>query len=152
MRLIRAQASSESQVFVGLGKTVLMGVVYPIWRIIKGERYVIHTAADVDLAQERTAFTLHELQNNKRLTMDYPELQQWMPLISTSISRTKPGSEPEASSRAIEELSIPDCQAAGLIVCDDIDKEENMGNQSIGKRRMEKITQELAGGTPLSGG
>jgi hypothetical protein len=33
----------------------------------------------------------------------------------------------------------------GLIVCDDIDKEENMGNQSIGKRRMEKITQELAG-------
>jgi predicted AAA+ superfamily ATPase len=34
--------------FRGLGKTVLMGVVYPIWRIIKGERYVIHTAADID--------------------------------------------------------------------------------------------------------
>ena len=33
----------------------------------------------------------------------------------------------------------------GLIICDDIDKEENMGNQSIGKRRMEKISQELAG-------
>ena len=61
--------------FRGLGKTVLMGVVYPIWRIIKGERYVIHTAADIDLAHERTAFTLHELRNNKRLTIDYPELR-----------------------------------------------------------------------------
>ena len=35
---------------------------------------VIHTAADSDLAQERTAFTLHELVNNKRLTLDFPEL------------------------------------------------------------------------------
>jgi hypothetical protein len=41
--------------FRGLGKTVLMGVVYPIWRIIRGETYVIHTAADIDLAEERTA-------------------------------------------------------------------------------------------------
>lgn len=38
-----------------------MGVVYPIWKIIRGEKYVIHTAADVDLSPERTAFTLHEL-------------------------------------------------------------------------------------------
>jgi hypothetical protein len=36
-----------------------MGVVYPIWMISKGERYVIHTAADIDLAQERTSFTLY---------------------------------------------------------------------------------------------
>ena len=64
MRLIRAQASSPSLVFVGWALAVLMGVVYPIWKIIRGERYIIHTAADSDLAQERTAFTLHELQNN----------------------------------------------------------------------------------------
>lgn len=61
--------------FRGLGKTVLMGVVYPIWKIIKGERYVIHTAADNDLAVERSAFTLHELQNNRRLVSDFPELE-----------------------------------------------------------------------------
>jgi hypothetical protein len=60
--------------FRGLGKTVLMGVVYPIWCIIRGESYVIHTAADIDLAEERTAFTLHELQNNRRLLTDFPEL------------------------------------------------------------------------------
>lgn len=53
--------------FRGLGKTVLMGVIYPIWKIIHSERYIIHTASDSKLAVERTAFTFNELQNNKRL-------------------------------------------------------------------------------------
>lgn len=61
--------------FRGLGKTVLMGVVYPLWKIVKGCQYVIHTAADIDLACERTAFTLNELKENRRLLMDYPYLE-----------------------------------------------------------------------------
>ncbi len=132
--------------FRGLGKTVLMGVVYPIWKIIKGERYVIHTAADVDLAQERTAFTLHELQNNKRLTIDYPEL---LPVDSFDLDFYLKN-KARIRARSIKQshrgtINPKTAKRPGLIVCDDIDKEENMGNQSIGKRRMEKITQELAG-------
>ena len=39
----------------------------------------------------------------------------------------------------------------GLIVCDDIDKEENVGNQTIGRRRMDKIVQEIGGALDPSG-
>jgi hypothetical protein len=132
--------------FRGLGKTVLMGVVYPIWKIIKGERYIIHTAADVDLSQERTAFTLHELTNNRRLLGDFPELQ---PVDSFDLDFYLKN-KTRIRARSIKQshrgtLNPKTAKRPGLIVCDDIDKEENMGNQSIGKRRMDKITQELAG-------
>jgi len=132
--------------FRGLGKTVLMGVVYPIWKIIKGERYVIHTAADVDLAQERTAFTLHELINNRRLLSDFPELQP----VDTFDLDFYLKNKTRIRARSIKQshrgtINPKTAKRPGLIICDDIDKEENMGNQSIGKRRMEKITQELAG-------
>jgi len=132
--------------FRGLGKTVLMGVVYSIWKIIKGERYVIHTAADVDLAQERTAFTLHELINNKRLLSDFPELQP----VDTFDLDFYLKNKARIRARSIKQshrgtINPKTAKRPGLIICDDIDKEENMGNQSIGKRRMEKITQELAG-------
>lgn len=132
--------------FRGLGKTVLMGVVYPIWQIIKGERYVIHTAADSDLAQERTAFTLHELVNNKRLTLDFPELT---PMDTTDLDFYLKN-KTRIRARSIKQshrgtINPKTAKRPGLIVCDDIDKEENMGNQTIGRRKMEKITQELAG-------
>lgn len=132
--------------FRGLGKTVLMGVVYPIWRIILGETYVIHTAADLDLATERTAFTLYELQNNRRLLADYPEL---VPLDTCETdfylrNRTR------VRARSIRQshrgtINPKTARRPGLIICDDIDKEENQGNQSIGRRRRDKIMHELAG-------
>lgn len=132
--------------FRGLGKTVLMGVVYPIWRIIKGERYVIHTAADSDLASERSAFTLHELQNNKRVSMDWPELAP----LDNDKEDFYLKNKARIRARSIKQshrgtINPKTAKRPGLIVCDDIDKDENMGNQGIGKRKMEKITQELAG-------
>ncbi len=130
----------------GLGKTVLMGVVYPIWKIIKGERYVIHTAADADLAEERTAFTYNELTNNKRLQSDFEGLipidkdesdfylQNRTRIRARGIKQSFRGSiNPRTSTRP------------GLVICDDIDKEENIGNQSIGRKKMDKIVQEIGG-------
>lgn len=132
--------------FRGLGKTVLMGVVYPIWMIIKGERYVIHTAADMDLAMERSAFTLHELQNNRRLLTDWPDLAP----TETEKEDYYLKNKARIRARSIKQshrgtINPRTAKRPGLIVCDDIDKDENMGNQSIGRRKMEKITQELAG-------
>jgi len=132
--------------FRGLGKTVLMGVVYPIWCVIRGERYVIHTAADVDLAEERTAFTLHELQNNRRLLSDWPELEPMDEDKADFYLKNKA----RIRARSIKQshrgtINPRTAKRPGLIVCDDIDKEENMGSQTIGKRKMDKITQELAG-------
>ncbi len=132
--------------FRGLGKTVLMGVVYPIWCVIRGERYVIHTAADVDLAEERTAFTLHELQNNRRLLSDWPELEPMDVDKADFYLKNKA----RIRARSIKQshrgtINPRTAKRPGLIVCDDIDKEENMGSQTIGKRKMDKITQELAG-------
>jgi len=136
----------------GLGKTVLMGVVYPIWKIIKGERYVIHTAADADLAEERTAFTYNELTLNKRLQGDFDGiipidrdetdfyLQNRTRIRARGIKQSFRGSiNPRTSTRP------------GLIVCDDIDKEENIGNQSIGRKKMDKIVQELGGALDPAG-
>lgn len=138
--------------FRGLGKTVLMGVVYPIWKIIKGERYIIHTAADSELAEERTAFTYNELTNNKRLLSDFeylfPEdtdesdfyLKNKARIRARGIKQSFRGTiNPKTSTRP------------GIIICDDIDKEENIGNQSIGRKRLDKITQELGGSLDPSG-
>jgi hypothetical protein len=132
--------------FRGLGKTVLMGVVYPLWKIVKGERYVIHTAADVDLSEERTAFTRHELTENRRLLGDFPELEvldqddRYFFLRNKTLIRARSIKQSHRGTINPRTATRP-----GLIVCDDIDKEENMGNLSIGRRRMDKIIQELGG-------
>ena len=132
--------------FRGLGKTVLMGVVYPLWQIVKGCQYVIHTAADTDLAMERTAFTLNELKENRRLLMDYPELQ----VIEGEKENFYLKNRCRVRARSIKQshrgtFNDKNMKRPGIIVCDDIDKEENVGSQTIGKRKMDKITQELAG-------
>lgn len=134
--------------FRGLGKTVLMGVVYPIWRIIRGERFVIHAAADVALAMMRTAFTRHELTNNARLMRDFPDLtviaevdedtgyflRNKTCILARSIKQSYRGA-----------INPRTARRPGLIVCDDIDKEENQGNQSIGRKRRDKIVEEVTG-------
>ncbi len=138
--------------FRGLGKTVLMGVVYPIWRVIKGERYVIHTAADVDLAEERTAFTYNELTNNKRLLGDFDDLRP----IDTTEDDFYLRNRGRIRARGVKQsfrgsINPRTSTRPGLIVCDDIDKEENVGNQTIGRRRMDKIVQEIGGALDPSG-
>jgi len=138
--------------FRGLGKTVLMGVVYPIWRVIKGERYVIHTAADGDLAEERTAFTFNELTNNKRLLGDFDDLRP----IDTTEDDFYLRNRCRIRARGVKQsfrgsINPRTSTRPGLIVCDDIDKEENVGNQTIGRRRMDKIVQEIGGALDPSG-
>ena len=132
--------------FRGLGKTVLMGVVYPLWKIVKGCQYVIHTAADIDLACERTAFTLNELKENRRLLMDYPYLE----VVEGEKDNFYLKNRCRIRARSIKQshrgtFNDKNMKRPGIIVCDDIDKEENVGSQTIGKRKMDKITQELAG-------
>lgn len=132
--------------FRGLGKTVLMGVVYPLWKIVKGCQYVIHTAADTDLACERTAFTLNELRENRRLLMDWPELE----VIEGEKENFYLKNRCRIRARSIKQshrgtFNDKNMKRPGIIVCDDIDKEENVGSQTIGRRKLDKITQELAG-------
>jgi len=131
--------------FRGLGKTVEF-TIYSLWKIIKGVKYVINTSADVDLAEERSSFIYNELTNNIRLLNDFPEvrisdgteedfyLQNKARIRCRSIKQNHRGTiNPRTAKRP------------GLIVCDDIDKEENAGNQTIGKRKMAKIREELVG-------
>ena len=138
--------------FRGLGKTVLMGVVYPIWRIIKGEKYVIHIAADSELAEERTAFTFNELRNNKRLLSDFDDIQP----VDDSEDDFYLQNKARIRARGIKQsfrgtINPRTSTRPGIIVCDDIDKEENIGNISIGRKRLSKITQELGGSLDPSG-
>lgn len=131
--------------FRGSGKTVMLAIVYPIWKLTKGYRYNVQSAADINQATERTAFMLHELQNNNRLRADFPEMtpvdndpadfymRNHARIRSASIKQTIRGTISKYGFR-------PD-----LYVGDDIDKEDNMGSQSIGLRKMNKITQECSG-------
>lgn len=132
--------------FRGLGKTVLMGVVYPIWKLAKGCMYVIHAAADLDLALERTGFTFHELRENRRLLHDFGELE----IVEGEKDDFYLKSRARVRARSIRQsfrgtFNQKNFKRPGLIVCDDIDKEENSGSQTIGRRKLNKILQELGG-------
>lgn len=132
--------------FRGLGKTVLMGIVYPLWKVVKGCQYVIHTAADTDLAMERTAFSLNELKQNRRLLADFPFLE----VLEGEKDNFYLKNQTRIRARSIKQshrgtFNDKNMKRPALIICDDIDKEENTGSQTIGKRKLDKITQELAG-------
>ncbi len=138
--------------FRGLGKTVYIAIAYSLWRIASGSQYVIHTAADVEQAQERTLFIHHELTNNKRLLCDFPEMAP----VDVDTSDFFLKNKTRIRARGIKQthrgtINPKTAKRPDLIVCDDIDKEENQGNQTIGKRRMNKICQELAGAMDPSG-
>jgi len=132
--------------FRTLGKTVLMGVCYGIWKIILGERYLIHTAADESLASLRTMFTHHQLTHNRRILADFPELRpldedvKFFFLKNNTLIHARGIKQPHRGA-----INPKNARRPGLIICDDIDQEANIGNQTIGKRKLEKITQEIAG-------
>lgn len=138
--------------FRTLGKTVVMGIVYPIWKIARGWRYVIHVSADEDLSAERTALTHHELSNNKRLIADFPDL---MPVdIDTSEFYLK--NKTYIRARSIKQnirgtINPKTVKRPDAIIGDDIDKEENQGSQKIGLRKLDKLTQEYAGALTQDG-
>ncbi len=137
----------------GMGKTVELGIVYPIWKLIKGESYVIHVASDEELATERTAFTYNELSQNTRLMNDFPEL---MPIDSDESDfflKNKARVRARGIKQSIRGTINPrTAKRPGIIICDDIDKEDNIGNQTIGRRKMSKIIKECGGALDPSGG
>jgi predicted phage terminase large subunit-like protein len=132
--------------FRGLGKSAIFGFIYPIWKIINGERYVICCSANIEQSAEKTDFIRYELKNNKRLLHDFPELdiqdsddnifflKNNAKIRAVSIKQTIRGTINSRVSRR-----------PGLIVCDDIDEETNIGNIDIGKRKKEKILHEIKG-------
>ena len=130
--------------FRGLGKSAIFGFIYPVWRIIKGEKYVIYGAATIEQSSEKSEFIAYEFESNKRLIFDFPELRiadrtengfflaNNTRIRATSINQELRGT---INSRAMKR--------PGLIVLDDIDEESNIGNMNIGKRKMEKIIHNI---------
>ena len=132
--------------FRGLGKSAMFGFIYPVWKIINGERYVIYGAANIEQSNEKADFIRHEFENNKRLLCDFPFLK---------IKDTDDNVFYLSNNTKIRAVSIKQTirgtinsrvgKRPGLIILDDIDKETNVGNVTIGKRKKEKIIHEIRG-------
>lgn len=138
--------------FRGFGKTVLMAIGYSIWSVVKGCRYVIHTAADAELANERTRFLHHELTENKRLLADWPELKPmdedttYFFLKNKALIRARGIRQGHRGTINPRTSKRPE-----LVVCDDIDQEQNIGNPRIGRQKLAKILEEVAGALDPAG-
>jgi len=132
--------------FRGLGKSAMFGFIYPVWKIILGERYVIYGAANIEQSNEKADFIANEFENNQRLLTDFPHLK---------IKETDDNVYFLTNNAKIRAVSIKQTirgtinsrvgKRPGLIILDDIDEETNVGNMTIGKRKMEKIIQEIRG-------
>jgi len=132
--------------FRGLGKSAIFGYIYPVWKIIKGEKYVIFGAANIEQSKEKADFIVYEFENNARLIADFPFLKikdsdgevyylaNNTKIRAVSIKQTIRGT-----------INARTGKRPGLIILDDIDEETNVGNMTIGKRKLEKITQEVRG-------
>lgn len=132
--------------FRGMGKTVLFGIVYTIWKLAKKSKYVIHTAADEDLALERTRFIFNELQNNSRLKNDFSQLL----IVEGEAKSFYTKSKAKITAKSIKQqhrgtVNPLTGKRPDLIICDDIDKEDNQGNRSIGKMKLERILSAIFG-------
>jgi len=132
--------------FRGFGKTMRMGPAYQIWKLIKGEDYVLLIAADREIASERTSFIYNELTNNRRILNDYPELK----IIDGDEEDFYLKNKARIRSRSIKQgikgtINPKTGKRPGLIDCDDIDKSDNIGNWVIGKRKLDKILGESLG-------
>jgi hypothetical protein len=132
--------------FRGLGKSAMFGYIYPVWKILKGEKYVIYGAANIEQSTEKVDFIVYEFENNKRLLADFPQLK---------IKDTDENVFFLANNTKIRAVSIKQTirgtinsrcgKRPGLVILDDIDEEHNVGNMTIGKRKMDKIIQEIRG-------
>ena len=132
--------------FRGLGKSAMFGYIYPIWKIIKDEKYVIFGAANIEQAIEKIDFIAFEFENNNRLINDFPFLKikekdenvfflkNNTKIRAVSIKQTIRGT-----------INSRSAKRPGLIILDDIDEETNIANITIGKRKKEKIIHEIRG-------
>lgn len=130
----------------GFGKTVLMGLAYQLWKLTKGEDYIVNVAADEDLSEERTAFIYNELQKNKRIQNDFPDLTIVDGVEDDFYLRNNARIRARSIRQAIRGTINPRTGSRpGLIDGDDVDKEDNIGNWTIGKRKLDKIRGECIG-------
>ncbi|MDD3535174.1 MAG: hypothetical protein PHC50_03395 [Candidatus Cloacimonetes bacterium] len=132
--------------FRELGKTILMGVVYPIWRIARGDTFIVHIAADAQLAANRSALTHHQLSENRRILTDFPQLRTDGDDVSEFYLKNNAYILAAGINSSFRGLINPrTARRPDLIICDDIDLERNQGNQNIGRRKLRKILEEIGG-------
>lgn len=132
--------------FRGLGKTAVFGFIYPLWKIVNGEKYLIYICADITQALEKAGFLRYELENNIRLLNDFPGLKIREEDDDAFFLANNTKIRPASIKQSIRgTLNPKTAKRPGLIVLDDIDSETNVGNPLIGKRRKDKITQEIRG-------
>ena len=132
--------------FRGLGKSAMFAFIYPIWKLIKGEKNIIYGAANLDQAEEKKEFIAHEFENNKRLLHDFPFLK--IKDIDDNVFFLKNNAKIRAVSikQTIRGTMNSRCaKRPGLIILDDIDEETNVGNMTIGHRKKNKILKEIQG-------
>jgi hypothetical protein len=132
--------------FRGLGKTAAFGFIYPIWKIIKGEKYLIFGAANIDQAVEKVDFIINELENNIRLISDFPEIKKKDQIKSNIFLMNNTKIRPISIKQPVRgTINSRVAKRPGLIILDDIDVEENVGNPLIGDKKKKKICQEIRG-------
>lgn len=130
----------------GLGKTVLIAIAYVLWRAIHGEIYNIQLAADQLLAGARTALLFNECKNNLRLLNDFPQLTILSGNEDEFYIRTKCLIQSRGIMQPIKgSINPKNGKRPGLIIGDDIDKEQNIGNQTIGRQKLDRMKGEVFG-------
>ena len=130
----------------GLGKTVMIAVAYSLWRAILGELYNIQLAADQLLASGRTALLYNQCSENHRLLNDFPQLSILSGTEDEFFIRTKCLFQSRGIMQPIKgSINSKNGKRPGLIIGDDIDKEMNVGNQTIGRQKLDRITGEIFG-------
>ena len=118
--------------FRGLGKSAIFAFIYPVWKIIKGERYVIYGASNIEQSTEKAEFIAHEFTNNKRLLNDFPELKIKDSYDNIYFLQNNTKISAVSIKQSIRGTVNSRCASRpGLIILDDIDEEINIGNISI---------------------
>lgn len=132
--------------FRGVGKTVLIAVAYNLWKAIHGEGYAMQLAADNELAKGRTSLIYNECTYNQRLINDFPSMEVLSGTEDDFYLRTKCRIHPRGIMQPVKgSINPKNAKRPGLILADDIDKEVNIGNQSIGRKKMDRMRGEVLG-------
>jgi hypothetical protein len=132
--------------FRGMGKTMLFAIAYVCWKIVKGEHYVIHNAANERLVRKRTELLYNQLTKNIRLLHDFPQLEvQEGDKLSFYLQNDTLIEGVGVDQDLRGSIHPRTGERPGLIVNDDIDRKKNIGNWEIGHRKLEAITQEQKG-------
>lgn len=132
--------------FRGLAKTVLMALIFSIWRLCKGSNVNVQIASDAKLSSGRTAFIHNELKNNIRLIHDFAKLKPMGEDVDEFFLQNKAWVVARSIAQPLRGILNPKTgKRPDTIICDDIDDEKNIGNQNIGFRKKSRITGSVLG-------